>query len=108
MKSFEKGTFWKTVKFNGSCETQHYKLYSYSVYMVLMYVHTCVGAVIEGPRNITYLPGVTPLPIELTCNITTGVAIWSVNGVFLHSVVLLMEHYQDIVVQEQTYWLIVQ
>ena len=50
--------------------------------MVLMYVHTCVGAVIEGPRNITYLPGVTPLPIELTCNITTGVAIWSVNGVF--------------------------
>ena len=26
-----------------------------------------------------YLPGYTPLPIELTCNVN-GVALWSVNG----------------------------
>ena len=26
-----------------------------------------------------YLPGFTPLPIELTCNVN-GVALWSVNG----------------------------
>ena len=36
------------------------------------------GIIIEGPSNVTYLPGVTPLPIELTCNVT-GVAFWSVN-----------------------------
>ena len=37
------------------------------------------GAIIEGPSNVTYLPGVTPLPIELTCS-TTGVAAWRVNS----------------------------
>ena len=37
------------------------------------------GTIIEGPSNVTYLPGLTPLPIELTCNVT-GVAAWSVNG----------------------------
>ena len=37
------------------------------------------GGVIEGPNNVTYLPGVTPLPIELTCSVT-GVAAWSVNS----------------------------
>ena len=37
------------------------------------------GTIIEGPSNVTYLPGLTPLPIELTCNVT-GVAIWRVNG----------------------------
>ena len=36
------------------------------------------GIIIEGPSNVTYLPGLTPLPIELTCNVT-GVTIWSVN-----------------------------
>ena len=35
--------------------------------------------IIEGPSNVTHLPGVTPLPIELTCNVT-GVALWRVNG----------------------------
>ena len=35
--------------------------------------------IIEGPSNVTYLPGLIPLPIELTC-IVTGVAVWSVNG----------------------------
>ena len=38
---------------------------------------SCTGIVIEGPSNVTYLPGVTPLPIELTCNVT--VPTWSVN-----------------------------
>ena len=38
-----------------------------------------IGAIIAGPGNITYLPGLTPLPIELTCNVT-GVALWRVNG----------------------------
>ena len=36
------------------------------------------GRVIEGPSNATYIPGLTPLPIELTCNVT-GVALWRVN-----------------------------
>ena len=37
------------------------------------------GTIIEGPSNITYIPGLTPLPIELTCN-ATGLPIWIVNG----------------------------
>ena len=37
------------------------------------------GAIIEGPSNVTYLPGVTPLPIELICNVTE-IASWIVNG----------------------------
>ena len=37
------------------------------------------GTIIEGPSDVTYLPGLTPLPIELTCNVT-GVASWRVNG----------------------------
>ena len=41
--------------------------------------YTNIGTVIEGPSDVTYLPGVTPLPIELTCNVT-GVAAWRVNG----------------------------
>ena len=36
------------------------------------------GTIIEGPSSVTYLPGLTPLPIELTCNVT-GVALWRVN-----------------------------
>ena len=35
---------------------------------------------IEDPSIITYLPGLTPLSIELTCNVTTGVAVWRVNS----------------------------
>ena len=38
-----------------------------------------LGTVIEGPSDVLYLPGQTPLPIELTCNVT-GVALWEVNG----------------------------
>ena len=40
----------------------------------------CTGnAVIEGPSNVTYIPGLTPLPIELICNVT-GIPAWRVNG----------------------------
>ena len=39
-------------------------------------MHT--GTIIESPNNVTYLPGLTPLPIELMCNIT-GVPLWRVN-----------------------------
>jgi len=41
--------------------------------------HNCTGTIIEGPTNITYIPGVTPLPIELTFSVT-GVAGWRVNN----------------------------
>ena len=37
------------------------------------------STIIEGPSDVTYLPGLTSLPIELTCNVT-GVAAWRVNG----------------------------
>ena len=47
------------------------------------YVHDvhCVytGTIIEGPSSVTYLPGLTPLPIELICNVT-GIASWRVNN----------------------------
>ena len=36
------------------------------------------GTVNEGPSNVTYIPGVTPLPIELTCNVAE-IPIWIVN-----------------------------
>ena len=39
----------------------------------------CTDAIIEGPRNVIYLPGLTTLPIELICNVT-GTAVWRVNG----------------------------
>ena len=38
-----------------------------------------LGTIIEGPSNVTYLPGVTPLPIKLICNVT-GFTLWRVNG----------------------------
>ena len=43
-----------------------------------MSVHTCTGTVVEGPSIVTYIPGLTPSPIELTCNVT-GVALWRVD-----------------------------
>ena len=45
-------------------------LYSYN---------NCTDAVTEGPSNVIYFPDVTPVPIELTCNIT-GIVAWRVNG----------------------------
>ena len=39
-----------------------------------MYVDT----IIEGPSNFTYFPDHTPLPIELSCNVT-GLVVWQVD-----------------------------
>ena len=39
----------------------------------------CTGAIIEGPSNVTYLPGLTPLPIELTCNASGLILGWRLN-----------------------------
>ena len=39
-----------------------------------------LGIVIEDPSNVTYIPGQTPLPIELICNITGAFVAWRVNG----------------------------
>ena len=39
-----------------------------------------LDTVIEGPNNVTYVPGFTQLPIELTCNVT-GFPSWSINGI---------------------------
>ena len=51
--------------------------------LVFLHVISCIifytDNIIEDPNNVTYIPGLTPLPIELTCNVT-GVTIWSVNG----------------------------
>ena len=44
-----------------------------------MFCHNCTGNVIEGPSNVTYFAGLTPLPIQLTCNVT-GEVLWRVNG----------------------------
>ena len=35
---------------------------------------------IVGPSSVTYLPGLTSLPIVLTCNVA-GVATWTVNDI---------------------------
>ena len=37
-----------------------------------------LATIIEGPSNVTYIPGLTPLPIELICN-CTGAIFWKVN-----------------------------
>ena len=50
-------------------------LLSYCFY--LHHYHT--GFIIEGPNNVTYIPNLTPLPIELTCNVT-GIPSWIING----------------------------
>ena len=38
------------------------------------------GTIIEDPSSVIYLPGLTPLPIELTCNVTGVVTAWRING----------------------------
>ena len=53
-----------------------YLKYAWAIIHVYTYANT--GAIIEGPSNVTYLPGLTPLPIKLTCNVT-GVVAWRVN-----------------------------
>ena len=44
-----------------------------------MYNYVTVGTTIQSPSNVTYLPGVTPLPIELTCDVPAAAA-WRVNS----------------------------
>ena len=46
---------------------------------VRTYIYVYAGTVIEGPSNVRYIPGLTPLPIELTCNVT-GVAAWRIDN----------------------------
>ena len=48
------------------------------IYIQIYSITNCTGIIIEGPSNVTYFPGLTPLPIELTCTVT-GVATWAVN-----------------------------
>ena len=40
----------------------------------------CIGraTIIQAPNNVTYFPGLTPLPVVMICNVT-GVAAWIVN-----------------------------
>lgn len=38
-----------------------------------------VGIIIQSPTNFIYLPGQTPLPITLTCDISPGAG-WRVNN----------------------------
>ena len=45
------------------------------MYICILYT----GPILEGPSNITYIPGLTPLPIELICNVT-GIPSWIING----------------------------
>ena len=49
--------------------------------MISWLCYNCTGTIIEGPGNVTYLPGLTPLPIKLTCNVTGG-TLWVVNGTY--------------------------
>ena len=39
-----------------------------------------IGTVIEDTSYVMYLPGLTPLPIELTCSVTGVLIAWIVNG----------------------------
>ena len=50
-------------------------MYDHDLYNYYNYI----GSIVEGPSNVTYFAGVTPLPIELICNVT-GVPSWRVNG----------------------------
>ena len=50
--------------------------------MLHVHVYTIyTGTTNHGPSNFTYLPNITLLPINLTCNVT-GVVTWRINGTF--------------------------
>ena len=54
--------------------------YTYYIATLASYIYY-TGTIVEGPQNVTYLPGQAALPIELTCSVTEGAAVsWSVNG----------------------------
>ena len=46
--------------------------------MHVQYLHMFTGAIIEGPKNVTYFPGQGN--IVLLCNVTVGVPLWMING----------------------------
>ena len=50
------------------------------MYIMLMYI-LYAGTINDDPSNFTYLPDVTLLPINLTCNVT-GVVTWRINDTF--------------------------
>ena len=43
---------------------------------------TMVGIILTSPRNFTFVPGITPSPVQLTCDVTP-VAGWIVNDSIL-------------------------
>ena len=51
------------------------------IIMIFIYT-TYVGTILTNPRNFTYLPGITPSPIQLTCDVTPAAA-WIVNNVVI-------------------------
>ena len=55
-------------------------VFTQTVTYIHNYFINCTSTIIEGP-NVIYLPGLTLLPIKLTCNVTGTVIGWSVNGV---------------------------
>ena len=40
-----------------------------------------LGVIIDGPDTVIYFPGQEP--VELSCNVTSGILLWSVNGTVL-------------------------
>ena len=51
--------------------------------LIYTWLHSVVArnTIVEGPSNVTYIPGLTPLPIELICN-CTGIVVWGINKHF--------------------------
>ena len=51
--------------------------------LIYTWLHSVLarGTIVEGPSNVTYIPGLTPLPIELICN-CTGIVVWGINKHF--------------------------
>ena len=40
-----------------------------------------IGTLLSSPRNFTFFPGITPLPIQLTCDVTLLPVAWKVNNI---------------------------
>jgi len=58
------------------------------IYHIINYHTYLGGTIVHSPSNVIYLPGVTPLPIELTCDVTPGVA-WIVVNNSISNIYLL-------------------
>ena len=50
----------------------------YSWFMII-YTYLYIGTTFQEPGDVIYHPDVTTLPIELTCDVSSGVA-WFING----------------------------